>query len=88
MANSHNWNSADEPYIIGFDPASRTSGLAVLQAGQIVDMRVLKYKQKDSQVFDTTSFVDGGVLVIPEGIPRYVADFLKARARIGVGTVA
>jgi len=40
------------------------------------------YKQKDSQVFDTTSFVDGGVLVIPEGIPRYVQDFLSEHTRI------
>ena len=35
------------------------------------------YKQKDSQVFDTTAFLDGGVLVIPQGIPKYVADFIE-----------
>lgn len=35
------------------------------------------YKQKDSQVFDTTAFLDGGVLVIPQGIPKYVADFIS-----------
>ena len=35
------------------------------------------YKQKDSQVFDTTAFLDGGVLVIPQGIPKYVADFIN-----------
>ena len=39
------------------------------------------YKQKDSQVFDTTSFVDGGVLVIPDGVPKYVADFVKMRSK-------
>lgn len=35
------------------------------------------YKQKDSQVFDSTAFLDGGVLVIPQGIPKYVADFIN-----------
>ena len=35
------------------------------------------YKQKDAQVFDTTAFLDGGVLVIPQGIPKYVADFIS-----------
>lgn len=53
-----------------------------------IRLAVFLYKQKDSQVFDTTTFVDGGVIVVPQGIPKYVADFLGARTRAGVGTVA
>lgn len=39
------------------------------------------YKQKDAQVFDSTSFIDGGVIVVPQGIPKFVADFIKARGK-------
>lgn len=30
------------------------------------------YRQKDSQVFDTTAVFEGGVLTIPQGVPRIV----------------
>lgn len=30
------------------------------------------YRQKDSQVFDTTAMFEGGVLSIPQGVPRIV----------------
>ena len=30
------------------------------------------YRQKDSQVFDTTALFEGGVLSIPQGVPRIV----------------
>lgn len=53
-----------------------------------IRLAVFLYKQKDAAVFDTTTFIDGGVIVVPQGIPKYVADFLSARTRAGVGTVA
>jgi len=40
------------------------------------------YKQKDSQVFDSTAFLDGGVMVIPQGMPKSVAEFIQARGKI------
>jgi len=43
------------------------------------------YKQKDSQVFDTSSFLDGGVLVLPDGVPKYVQEFVARRGRINIG---
>lgn len=44
------------------------------------------YKQKDAQTFDAVGFLEGGVMTIPQGIPRYVADFITARERKGLAT--
>ena len=35
------------------------------------------YRQKDSQVFDTTAIPDAGVIQIPQGIPADVREMLK-----------
>ena len=48
----------------------------------IVRLTAYLYKQKDSQVFDTTAFLDGGVMVIPQGLPKAVAEFISDNTRI------
>ena len=39
------------------------------------------YKQRDSQVFETTAFMDGGVLTIPQGMPKSVLDWIDGNRR-------
>ena len=39
------------------------------------------YKQKDSQVFETTAFMEGGVLTIPQGMPKSVLDWIDTNRR-------
>jgi len=42
------------------------------------------YKQKDSQVFETASFFEGGILTIPEGVPAFVQQVIDKYTRQGV----
>ena len=50
----------------------------------IIKLTAYLYKDKDSQTFETTAFLDGGVLVIPEGIPKSVGLFISDNYREGV----
>jgi len=39
------------------------------------------YKEKDAQNYETAGLMEGGVMIIPQGLPRFVLDFVRARTR-------
>ena len=47
----------------------------------IIRLTAYLYKQKDAQTFESTAFLDGGVMVIPQGMPKSVANFILDNAR-------
>ena len=65
------WTYSSSPIeairIKGYWGYSKTAPADIVQA--TTHLAAYLYKQKDSQVFETAGFVDGGVLVIPKGVP-------------------
>jgi len=61
--------------------APATRGYAAAQQA-VVYMAAYIYTQRDAQQFDVTSFVEGGAITVPDGIPRSVQEWLKRASRI------
>jgi len=66
----------------GFVPADHPRYHQIKQA--IVRLAGFLYKQRDSQVWDTAGFLEGGVLTIPQGAPRFTMDVIENIAKVGL----
>ena len=73
-SSSYDWEYTSNPegaiQIVGRFAYSTTAPDDIVQAA--VRLSTFLYRQKDSQVFDTTALPDSGVIMIPQGIPADV----------------
>jgi len=89
LRRGYHWTYTSDPIqaievtgVWGFVPADHPRHQEIVQA--IIRLAGYLYKQRDSQVWDNTSFLEGGILTIPEGAPRFTLDVIENIAKVGV----
>lgn len=68
--------------ILGYWGYSRKAPRDIVQAARRLAMYL--YKQRGSQVFEVASFREGGIMIIPEGVPAFVQKVIDKYHKVAI----